>query len=51
MPAVPSPVAVSWVTVTIQGTSQRGPSFALGMLKTDPWIHVRFYLVVTVEDE
>jgi len=27
------------------------PKGLLGMLKTDPWIHVRFYLVVTVEDE
>ena len=27
------------------------PKGLLGILKTDPWIHVRFYLVVTVEDE
>ena len=27
------------------------PEGLLGMLKTDPWIHVRFYLVVTAEGE
>ena len=27
------------------------PKGLLGMLKTDPWIHVRFYLIVTAADE